>query len=193
MDADSSTGLNENSESGDMETPLVESTGGSDSASKSSPTSDERANSETLDDTTRLISVPEDSSQSPKSKRTSSVVDADDGHDVLDFEGDDIDENVKIAVKNNKQNVEDDDEEEGELEDDEKPVESPAGSEEGELEDEPRRKSVGADEKDEGEDDDELEEGEVTDDEDRGNKEPKPVCRFFGKGQCTWGSNCRLD
>ena len=41
----------------------------------------------------------------------------------------------------------------------------------------------------------ELEDGEISD-EDEALKnerlEPKPVCRFFSKGQCTWGSSCRF-
>merc|ERR1719322_717968 len=44
-------------------------------------------------------------------------------------------------------------------------------------------------------DDGELEDGEISD-EDEALKnerlEPKPVCRFFSKGQCTWGSSCRF-
>jgi nuclear protein NHN1 len=41
---------------------------------------------------------------------------------------------------------------------------------------------------------DELEEGEVTDeDEVRPEEtEPRPVCRFFSRGQCTWGASCRF-
>lgn len=39
--------------------------------------------------------------------------------------------------------------------------------------------------------DEDLEEGEVSEDED--SMRPKSICRFFGKGQCTWGSNCRYD
>ncbi|XP_055704852.1 zinc finger CCCH domain-containing protein 18 isoform X2 [Phlebotomus papatasi] len=40
----------------------------------------------------------------------------------------------------------------------------------------------------------ELEEGEVTDDDDRRPEEtePKPVCRFYARGQCTWGVSCRF-
>ncbi|XP_044254292.1 zinc finger CCCH domain-containing protein 18 isoform X2 [Tribolium madens] len=40
----------------------------------------------------------------------------------------------------------------------------------------------------------ELEEGEVTDeDEVRPEEtEPRPVCRFFSRGQCTWGASCRF-
>ncbi|XP_065571129.1 zinc finger CCCH domain-containing protein 18-like [Artemia franciscana] len=41
----------------------------------------------------------------------------------------------------------------------------------------------------------ELEEGEVTDDDDFGKTarmEPRALCKFFTKGQCTWGINCRF-
>lgn len=41
----------------------------------------------------------------------------------------------------------------------------------------------------------ELEDGEISDeDETLKNErlEPKPVCRFFSKGQCTWGQSCRF-
>lgn len=43
-------------------------------------------------------------------------------------------------------------------------------------------------------DKEELEEGEVTDeDEVRPEEtEPRPVCRFFSRGQCTWGASCRF-
>ncbi|XP_028813870.1 zinc finger CCCH domain-containing protein 18 isoform X2 [Denticeps clupeoides] len=45
---------------------------------------------------------------------------------------------------------------------------------------------------DEGEiDDDDLEEGEVKDPMDRKIR-PRPICRFFMKGNCTWGMNCRF-
>ncbi|XP_059622335.1 zinc finger CCCH domain-containing protein 18 [Phlebotomus argentipes] len=42
--------------------------------------------------------------------------------------------------------------------------------------------------------DEELEEGEVTDDDERRPEEtePKPVCRFYARGQCTWGVSCRF-
>nr|CAD7443591.1 unnamed protein product [Timema bartmani] len=38
-----------------------------------------------------------------------------------------------------------------------------------------------------------LEEGEVTDDEENRPEEtePRPICRFYNRGQCTWGSSCR--
>ena len=43
--------------------------------------------------------------------------------------------------------------------------------------------------------DEELEEGEVSDEDEESRKErlkPQPVCRFYSKGQCTWGASCRF-
>ena len=43
--------------------------------------------------------------------------------------------------------------------------------------------------------DEELEEGEVSDEDEEARKErlkPQPVCRFYSKGACTWGSSCRF-
>ncbi|CAG7819145.1 unnamed protein product [Allacma fusca] len=206
MDADSSTGLNDNSESGECDSPSADentsNTVDFDSASKLSATS-ERTNIDALDDTARdtlIVPPAEDSSHSIKSlKHNSGRVDLSGDHDVLDFEGDELEDNVRGKLLNN--DADDDEDEEGELEDEKECVDSASpvqGLEEGEcVEDRPvvkpiRKKIVYKEsEKDEGEDD-ELEEGEVTDDEDRNNKDPKPVCRFFGKGQCTWGSNCRF-
>ena len=52
------------------------------------------------------------------------------------------------------------------------------------------------DEKSEKEEDAEsLEEGEVSDEDEESRKErlkPQPVCRFYSKGQCTWGASCRF-
>ncbi|EQB77006.1 hypothetical protein CB1_000130038 [Camelus ferus] len=42
-----------------------------------------------------------------------------------------------------------------------------------------------------GRQDDDLEEGEVKDPSDR-KVRPRPTCRFFMKGNCTWGMNCRF-
>lgn len=41
----------------------------------------------------------------------------------------------------------------------------------------------------------ELEEGELTDEgENRPEEtEPRPICRFYNRGQCTWGSQCRYN
>ena len=70
-------------------------------------------------------------------------------------------------------------------------------SQEGELDDEhgeeiPTEASKDGKEIESGE---ELEDGEISD-EDEALKnerlEPKAVCRFFSKGQCTWGSSCRF-
>lgn len=43
-------------------------------------------------------------------------------------------------------------------------------------------------------DGEELEEGEVSDEDDKRPEEtePKPVCRFYTRGQCTWGMSCRF-
>lgn len=43
-------------------------------------------------------------------------------------------------------------------------------------------------------DDEELEEGEVSDEDEKRPEEtePKPVCRFYTRGQCTWGMSCRF-
>lgn len=40
----------------------------------------------------------------------------------------------------------------------------------------------------------ELEEGEVSDEDEKRPEEtePKPVCRFYTRGQCTWGMSCRF-
>ncbi|XP_077451742.1 zinc finger CCCH domain-containing protein 18 [Stigmatopora argus] len=55
-----------------------------------------------------------------------------------------------------------------------------------------KRKEEDDGEIDEGEiDDDDLEEGEVKDPSDRKIR-PRPICRFFIKGNCTWGMNCRF-
>ncbi|XP_013791169.1 zinc finger CCCH domain-containing protein 18-like [Limulus polyphemus] len=40
-------------------------------------------------------------------------------------------------------------------------------------------------------DDDDLEEGEVKESCNR-KAQPRPICRFFNKGQCTWGTSCRF-
>lgn len=42
------------------------------------------------------------------------------------------------------------------------------------------------------EDDDDLEEGEVKDSSSARKMPQRPLCRFFTKGQCTWGTNCRF-
>lgn len=56
-----------------------------------------------------------------------------------------------------------------------------------------------ANDKEEGEEDgekveSELEEGELSDGDDvrPEETEPRPVCRFYNRGQCTWGVSCRF-
>ncbi|XP_055842316.1 zinc finger CCCH domain-containing protein 18 isoform X2 [Episyrphus balteatus] len=46
----------------------------------------------------------------------------------------------------------------------------------------------------EAEEGEELEEGEVSDEDEKRPEEtePKPVCRFYTRGQCTWGMSCRF-
>jgi len=65
-------------------------------------------------------------------------------------------------------------------------------SDPGEAEDGEEQGDADEGELEEGE---ELEDGEISD-EDEALKterlEPKPVCRFFSKGQCTWGQSCRF-
>lgn len=61
---------------------------------------------------------------------------------------------------------------------------------EGELPSSPKE-----DEEDELEEGEELEDGEISDEDEtlkNERNEPKPVCRFYSKGQCTWGSSCRF-
>lgn len=94
-----------------------------------------------------------------------------DGHvksndeDELDFEADEVRE-VSENPKKVPEEVEEKVEEEGEAKSDNGSIES-------------------------GE---ELEEGEVTDGDDKRpeESEPKAVCRFFTRGQCTWGMSCRF-
>lgn len=59
----------------------------------------------------------------------------------------------------------------------------------------PESKTEAKSEADDGEvKNDEVEEGEITDeDENRPEEtEPRPICRFYNRGQCTWGSSCRF-
>lgn len=61
------------------------------------------------------------------------------------------------------------------------------------------RESGETNDKEEGEEDgekeeSELEEGELSDGDDARPEEtePRPVCRFYNRGQCTWGVSCRF-
>ena len=49
-------------------------------------------------------------------------------------------------------------------------------------------------EEDELESGEDLEDGEISDEDEtlrNERNEPKPVCRFYSKGLCTWGASCR--
>ena len=64
--------------------------------------------------------------------------------------------------------------------------------EDGEEKDDEEDDEKKEDELEEGE---ELEDGEISDEDEALKNErlgPKPVCRFFSKGQCTWGASCRF-
>ena len=67
--------------------------------------------------------------------------------------------------------------------------------EDGEEKDDDDKDANDKKEDEELEEGEELEDGEISD-EDEALKdmrlEPKPVCRFFSKGQCTWGASCRF-
>lgn len=64
------------------------------------------------------------------------------------------------------------------------------GKQECEKEESDSKDSKKHDEKDK----EELEEGEVSDEDEKRPEEtePKPVCRFYTRGQCTWGMSCRF-
>jgi hypothetical protein len=65
-------------------------------------------------------------------------------------------------------------------------------AEEGEVSPKPERKTVKEEELKKAKEQSDLEEGELTDDADAKPEETeRPVCRFFSRGHCTWGSNCR--
>lgn len=89
---------------------------------------------------------------------------------------------------------------------DERSLRSPAADlDEGELErsssaigdslDDRDLSKVSAPAESEEEEGEELEDGEISDEDEtlrNERNEPKPVCRFYSKGQCTWGSSCRF-
>ena len=104
-------------------------------------------------------------------KRMSSApgLGVDDGDVLLDYEAEEPDEDQQLEKVHQEQQDEDNDQEITE----EKPEEQ----------------------EDEEEEEEELEEGEVSDEDEESRKErlkPQPVCRFYSKGQCTWGASCRF-
>lgn len=80
--------------------------------------------------------------------------------------------------------------EDGECGDSEAPKETKDDKEE----DQGKTQSVSAVDEKKEEKEEELEEGEVTDEDEARPEEtePRPVCRFFSRGQCTWGASCRF-
>lgn len=94
---------------------------------------------------------------------------------VLPINGHNSDNKIEPNVVNDPDeplDFEAEDGEDGEC-DDPKPVEEVAVEEEKEPE--------------------ELEEGEVSDEGEHRPEEtePRPICRFYSRGQCTWGASCR--
>lgn len=69
-------------------------------------------------------------------------------------------------------------------------------AEEGECSPKPDSRKIVIEEKEEDtkppKEQSDLEEGELTDDNDtKAEETERPVCRFFSRGHCTWGTNCR--
>lgn len=101
------------------------------------------------------------------------------GEEALDFEAEELVEEGECETEKEKEK--------------EKEIETEIEKEEGEeTEKENKEEKTGED--DEGECKEDLEEGELTDEgENRPEEtEPRPICRFYSRGQCTWGSSCRL-
>jgi nuclear protein NHN1 len=127
-------------------------------------------------------------------------------HDDLDFgdnekeEGEEDEDGDGEVIENEdedekEEGEEEDDGEEGEIGDDPSPPQN-LDLEDGEVDDDAPRSRPRRRERERENPAEDLEEGEVSDDQETGghptNKNKMPVCRFFGKGQCTWGSNCRF-
>lgn len=147
---------------------------------------DERIKSQTLqgkDDTLDIPSHNEDFScvsDSESNDGTASVNILSDG-----LKNDDKNNSI-ISINKRKESNPTEDMEQLDFEAEE--VQDKEEKEEGECE-------VKDDRSDEGElEGDDLEEGELTDeDENRPEEtEPRPICRFYSRGQCTWGSSCRF-
>lgn len=101
------------------------------------------------------------------------------GEEALDFEAEELVEEGECETEKEKEK--------------EKEIETEIEKEEGEeTEKENKEEKTGED--DEGECKEDLEEGELTDEgENRPEEtEPRPICRFYSRGQCTWGSSCRF-
>lgn len=111
--------------------------------------------------------------------------------DALDFEAEDgecsdVNKNESKSTASDKENKSKNNEEDLS---EAHTVDGKKQLEEGEEEKDNSKSEVG-----EVEDGEELEEGEVTDEDEKRPEEtePKPVCRFYTRGQCTWGMSCRF-
>ncbi|XP_053950982.1 zinc finger CCCH domain-containing protein 18 [Anastrepha ludens] len=98
---------------------------------------------------------------------------------------------IEVLVKSNDEDALDFEAEEGECQDISKDDEKQIHEQQSKLGKENERSSKSDGEAEEGE---ELEEGEVSDEDEKRPEEtePKPVCRFYTRGQCTWGMSCRF-
>uniref|UniRef100_W8BZ13 Zinc finger CCCH domain-containing protein 18 n=1 Tax=Ceratitis capitata TaxID=7213 RepID=W8BZ13_CERCA len=98
---------------------------------------------------------------------------------------------IESLVKPNDEDALDFEAEEGECQDASKDDEKPADEQENGIGNDKEKNSKSDGEAEEGE---ELEEGEVSDEDEKRPEEtePKPVCRFYTRGQCTWGMSCRF-
>lgn len=167
-----------------------------------SPAIEQNASNENQDDEELELSDLEDDSSKPKPVDISH----EDLSDISDLESNSPSQNFvdlrqKLDKKrqngNNESHDKNNDEDELDFEDDEvrdvsdnpkkaetKEVEEKAPREEGETKSEDGSIESG----------EELEDGEVTDGDDKRpeESEPKAVCRFFTRGQCTWGMSCRF-
>jgi len=59
----------------------------------------------------------------------------------------------------------------------------------------PSSPKLGSEDREDIESGEELEDGEISDEDEtlkNERNEPKPICRFYSKGQCTWGASCRF-
>uniref|UniRef100_A0A0A9XFE4 Zinc finger CCCH domain-containing protein 18 n=2 Tax=Lygus hesperus TaxID=30085 RepID=A0A0A9XFE4_LYGHE len=129
--------------------------------------------------------------------------------DVSDIEsiGSEIDQEKKIDDEDKKDKgsvsglnpLEEAEQLDFEAEEEPKPIEDMKPSEDvNEAQANGSKKANASSDKETGDDEEEgevkeLEDGEITDEgENRPEEtEPRPVCRFFSRGQCTWGSSCR--
>ncbi|KAG1714607.1 Zinc finger CCCH domain-containing protein 18 [Nymphon striatum] len=125
------------------------------------------------------LPIPPKENNGSKSPNQSRIADKQDKG--LDIEGE-LDYEEEVQGKEDESDAENDDHDK-EAEQAETKASDKPDKEEGEEDDD----------EDDGElTDDDLEEGEVKDSSSSRKMQPKSICRFFHKGQCTWGLNCRF-